>query len=166
MGDWATGRLREYLIKGFTMDDERLKSSGGGNYWKELLDRIRDIRSSEKVLYRQVIDLYATSIDYNPKSTESVKFFKTVQNKLHYATNKQTAAETINERANAKKDFMGLTIFAGPLPTKAEATIAKNSLKRNQRAKNEYAKTGILHLPDKANFAPPLMRLWQILRGA
>jgi len=86
---WATARLREYIIKGFTMDDERLKGSAGGNYWKELLDRIRDIRSSEKVLYRQVLDLYATSVDYNAKSSESIQFFKTVQNKLHYATSKQ-----------------------------------------------------------------------------
>lgn len=98
---WATERLKEYIIKGFTMDDERLKGTGGGNYWKELLDRIRDIRSSEKALYRQVLDLYATSRDYEPKSKESIRFFKTVQNKLHYATNQQTAAELINSRADA-----------------------------------------------------------------
>ena len=90
---WATARLREYIIKGFTLDDERLKGNGGGNYWKELLDRIRDIRSSEKALYCQVLDLYATSIDYDPKAPETMKFFRTVQNKLHYATNRQTAAE-------------------------------------------------------------------------
>jgi hypothetical protein len=108
---WATTRLREYIIKGFTMDDERLKKAGGGDFWKELLDRIRDIRSSEKVLYRQILDLYATSIDYDPNSEESIRFFKTVQNKLHYATNKHTAAETIYERADAEKDFMGLTTF-------------------------------------------------------
>jgi len=96
---WATTRLKEYIIKGFTMDDERLKSSGGGNYWKELLDRIRDIRSSEKVPYRQVLDLYATSIDYNPKSNKSIAIFKTVQNKLHYAAHGQTAAEIIAKRA-------------------------------------------------------------------
>lgn len=125
---WATARLREYMIKGFTIDDVRLKESGGGTYWKELLERIRDIRSSEKVLYRQVLDLYATSIDYDPKSPESIKFFKTVQNKLHYATNLQTAAELIYSRANAEKDFMGLTTFTGELPTKAEAMIAKNYL--------------------------------------
>ena len=100
---WATTHLREYIIKGFTMDDERLKESGGGNYFKELLERIRDIRSSEKVLYRQVLDIYATSVDYNAKSKESIAFFKTVQNKLHYATNKQTAAETINERDDAEQ---------------------------------------------------------------
>jgi len=129
---WATTHLREYIIKGFTMDDERLKESGGGNYFKELLERIRDIRSSEKVLYRQVLDLYATSVDYNAKSKESIAFFKTVQNKLHYATNKQTAAETINERADAEQEFMGLTSFAGSLPTKAETIIAKNYLNEDE----------------------------------
>lgn len=129
---WATQRLREYIIKGFTMDDERLKGEGGGNYWKELLDRIRDIRSSEKALYRQVLDLYATSIDYDPKSNTSVKFFKIVQNKLHYATNKQTAAETIHSRADAKKDFMGLTTFAGALPTLSEISVAKNYLTEDE----------------------------------
>ena len=100
---WATERLKEYIIKGFTMDDERLKKLGGGNYWKELLDRIRDIRSSEKVMYRQVLDLYATSIDYDPKSPESVAFFKMVQNKLHFAAHGHTAAEVIYERADAEK---------------------------------------------------------------
>jgi len=129
---WATKRLNEYIRKGFTMDDERLKNLGGGNYWKELLDRIRDIRSSEKVLYRQVLDLYATSVDYNPKSKESVVFFKTVQNKLHYATNKQTAAETIYSRADAEKDFMGLATFSGSMPIKAETTIAKNYLNEDE----------------------------------
>ncbi len=124
---WATARLREYIVKGFSMDDERLKESGG-SYWKELLDRIRDIRSSEKVLYRQVLDLYATSMDYNPKSKESITFFKTVQNKLHYATNQQTAAETIYDRADAEKDFMGLATFSGSIPTKVETVIAKNYL--------------------------------------
>jgi len=110
---WATQRLREYIIKGFTIDDERLKDTAGGNYWYELLNRIRDIRSSEKVLYRQVLDLYATSINYNPKSEESKLFFKTVQNKLHFAVNEQTAAELIYTRANADKEFMGLTNFIG-----------------------------------------------------
>ena len=113
---WATQRLREYLIKGFTMDDDRLKGNGGGNYWKELLDRIRDIRSSEKVLYRQVLDLYATSVDYNPRSEESILFFKMVQNKLHFAAHGHTAAEVIYERADAEKPFMGLTTFSGELP--------------------------------------------------
>jgi len=129
---WATRKLKEYIVKGFVMDDERLKKSGGGNYWKELLDRIRDIRSSEKALYRQVLDLYATSIDYNPHSPESITFFKAVQNKLHYATNKHTAAETIAERADAEKDFMGLTTFAGALPTLSEVAIAKNYLTEDE----------------------------------
>ena len=109
---WATSILKEYLIKGFVMDDERLKGNGGGDYWKELLNRIRDIRSSEKVLYRQVLDLYATSVDYDPKSDESIEFFKIVQNKLHYAAHGHTAAEVIYDRADAKKPFMGLTSFS------------------------------------------------------
>ena len=129
---WATERLKEYMIKGFTMDDERLKQMGGGGYWRELLDRIRDIRSSEKVLYRQVLDLYATSVDYDPKSEQSVKFFKIVQNKLHYAAHGHTAAEVIYERTDADKPFMGLTTFAGDFPTKNEATIAKNYLNENE----------------------------------
>ncbi|MCD6460021.1 virulence RhuM family protein [bacterium] len=129
---WATARLREYIVKGFTMDDKRLKEMGGGNYWKELLNRIRDIRSSEKVLYRQVLDLYATSIDYDPKSSESTRFFQTVQNKLHYAVNQQTAAETIYVRADAEKDFMGLTTFAGEVPVKSETKIAKNYLNEDE----------------------------------
>ena len=129
---WATQRLKEYLIKGFAMDDERLKGNGGGNYWKELLDRIRDIRSSEKVLYRQVLDLYATSADYNPKSEESVMFFKMVQNKLHYAAHGHTAAEVIYERANAEKPFMGLTSFSNGFPTLKDIGIAKNYLNENE----------------------------------
>ncbi len=125
---WATERLKEYMLKGFTLDDERLKNSGGGNYFKELLDRIRDIRSSEKAMYRQVLDLYATSIDYNPKSEESILFFKIVQNKLHYATHGHTAAEVIYSRADAEKDFMGLTTFKGELPTLNDIKVAKNYL--------------------------------------
>lgn len=125
---WATERLREYLVKGFAMDDARLKNLGGGSYWKELLDRIRDIRSSEKVLYRQVLDLYATSVDYAPKAEASIVFFKTVQNKLHYAAHGQTAAEVIKQRADAGKPSMGLLSFGGKQPTKAEAAIAKNYL--------------------------------------
>lgn len=125
---WATERLKEYMVKGFTMDDERLKNLGGGNYWKELLDRIRDIRSSEKVMYRQVLDLYATSVDYDPKSAESVAFFKMVQNKLHYAAHGHTAAEVIYERADADKPFMGLTAFSGDFPTAKDIGIAKNYL--------------------------------------
>ena len=129
---WATQRLKEYMIKGFTIDDERLKGNGGGNYWKELLDRIRDIRSSEKVLYRQVLDLYATSVDYNPHSEESVTFFKIVQNKLHYAAHGHTAAEVIYQRADAEKPFMGLTSFAGELPALKDIGIAKNYLEENE----------------------------------
>ena len=129
---WATQRLKEYIIKGFTIDDERLKGNGGGNYWKELLDRIRDIRSSEKVLYRQVLDLYATSVDYNPKSEESIKFFKIVQNKLHYAAHGHTAAEVIYERADAEKPFMGLTSFSGELPALKDIGVAKNYLKEDE----------------------------------
>lgn len=129
---WATERLKEYMIKGFTMDDERLKGNGGGNYWKELLDRIRDIRSSEKVLYRQVLDLYATSVDYNPKSETSIEFFKIVQNKLHYAAHGHTAAEVIYERANADKPFMGLKTFSGELPAQKDIGIAKNYLSEDE----------------------------------
>ena len=125
---WATECLKEYMIKGFTMDNERLKNLGGGNYWKELLDRIRDIRSSEKVMYRQVLDLYATSVDYNPKSSESIAFFKMVQNKLHYAAHGHTAAEVIYERANAEQPFMGLKSFSGDFPTLKDIGIAKNYL--------------------------------------
>lgn len=129
---WATQRLKEYIIKGFTMDDERLKGNAGGNYWKELLSRIRDIRSSEKVLYRQVLDLYATSVDYDPKSEESVHFFKIVQNKLHYAAHGHTAAEVIYERADAEKPFMGLTTFAGELPALKDISVAKNYLSESE----------------------------------
>lgn len=129
---WATERLKEYMIKGFTMDDERLKNLGGGNYWKELLDRIRDIRSSEKVMYRQVLDLYATSVDYDPKSSESIAFFKMVQNKLHYAAHGHTAAEVIYERANADKPFMGLTNFSGDFPAAKDIGIAKNYLTEDE----------------------------------
>lgn len=129
---WATNVLKEYMIKGFAMDDERLKGNAGGYYWKELLDRIRDIRSSEKVLYRQVLDLYATSVDYDPRSDESVKFFKIVQNKLHYAAHGHTAAEVIYERADAEKPFMGLTLFSGELPALKDIGIAKNYLQENE----------------------------------
>ena len=129
---WATERLKEYIIKGFTMDDERLKQLGGGNYWKELLDRIRDIRSSEKVIYRQVLDLYATAVDYDPRSELSIEFFKIVQNKLHFAAHGHTAAEVIYERADAEQPFMGLTTFKGEHPTLADVKIAKNYLKEDE----------------------------------
>lgn len=125
---WATKRLKEYIVKGFSMDDDRLKKLGGGNYWQELLARIRDIRASEKVFYRQVLDIYATSIDYDPKADTSVLFFKKVQNKMHFAVHGQTAAEVIYSRADAEKVFMGLTTFSGDKPTLQEALIAKNYL--------------------------------------
>ena len=125
---WATERLKEYIVKGFTMDDERLKQMGGGGYWYELLNRIRDIRSSEKVLYRQVLDLYATSVDYDPNTPESVEFFKIVQNKLHYAAHGHTAAEVIYQRADSDKPFMGLTVFPGEQPSSKDITVAKNYL--------------------------------------
>ncbi len=129
---WATERLKEYMIKGFTMDDERLKGNGGGNYWKELLSRIKDIRSSEKVLYRQVLDLYATAVDYNPKDEKSIEFFKIVQNKLHYATHGYTAPEVIYERADSEKPFMGLTTFKGDIPVLSDVVIAKNYLSEEE----------------------------------
>lgn len=129
---WATELIKEYLKKGYALDDNRLKELGGGDYWKELLERIRDIRSSEKVMYRQVLDLYATSADYNPKSAESITFFKMVQNKLHFATHGNTAAEVIYNRADAEKDFMGLTTFSGDFPTKKDVVIAKNYLSEKE----------------------------------
>ncbi len=129
---WATERLKEYMIKGFTLDDERLKGNGGGNYWHELLGRIRDIRSSEKVMYRQVLDLYATATDYDPKSLVSVRFFKIVQNKLHFAAHGHTAAEVIYHRADADKPLMGLTSFRGDHPTLRDAQIAKNYLNEEE----------------------------------
>ena len=129
---WATERLKEYMIKGFTMDDERLKGNGGGNYWKELLARIKDIRSSEKVMYRQVLDLYATAVDYNPKDEKSIAFFKIVQNKLHFATHGHTASEVIYERADSNKPFMGLTTFKGDIPVLSDVIIAKNYLSEKE----------------------------------
>lgn len=125
---WATKRLNEYIRKGFTMDDERLKNLGGGGYWKELLERIRDIRASEKVFYRQVLDIYATSIDYDPKAEISIEFFKKVQNKIHYAVHGQTSAEVIYNRADSEKEFMGLTSFKGNRPHLSDAVVAKNYL--------------------------------------
>lgn len=129
---WATKRLNEYIRKGFTLDDARLKKLGGGGYWKELIERIRDIRSSEKVFYRQILDIYATSIDYNPKAEISIEFFKRVQNKIHYAVHGQTAAEVIVSRADAEKEFMGLTTFEGDRPHLKDAVIAKNYLNENE----------------------------------
>ena len=129
---WATDLLKEYLKKGYVLDDKRLKNLGGGDYWKELLERIRDIRSSEKVMYRQVLDLYATSADYNPKSSESIAFFKMVQNKFHYAVHGNTAAEVIYNRADSEKEFMGLTTFEGDFPTKKDIKVAKNYLSESE----------------------------------
>ena len=129
---WATGILKEYMRKGFALDDERLKNLGGGGYFKELLERIRDIRASEKVFYRQVLEIYATSIDYDPKAEISIQFFKKVQNKIHYAIHGQTAAEVIYTRADAEKEFMGLTTFSGNQPTLKEAVVAKNYLNEKE----------------------------------
>lgn len=129
---WAIGILKEYMKKGFAMDDKRLKELGGGGYFKELLERIRDIRASEKVFYRQVLEIYATSIDYNPKAEESIVFFKKVQNKIHYAISGETAAEVIYHRADAEKEFMGLTSFEGSQPTLREAKVAKNYLNEKE----------------------------------
>ena len=129
---WATERLKEYIIKGFTLDDERLKKLGGGSYWKELLERIRDIRATEKVLYRQILEIYATSVDYDPRAQVSQEFFKKVQNKIHYAIHGHTAAELIVERADAEKDFMGLLTFKGNHPTLIEAKTAKNYLNEKE----------------------------------
>lgn len=129
---WATKRLNEYIRKGFTLDDERLKNLGGGGYWKELLQRIRDIRASEKVFYRQVLDIYATSIDYDPKAEVSVDFFRKVQNKIHYAVHGQTAAEVIFNRADAEREFMGLTTFPGSRPYLKDVVVAKNYLNEKE----------------------------------
>ncbi len=129
---WATKILNEYIKKGFVMDDERLKQLGGGGYWKELLARIRDIRATEKVFYRQVLEIYATSIDYDPKAEVSLEFFKKVQNKIHYAVHGNTAAEIIVQRADAEKDFMGLMAFNGTQPTLEEARTAKNYLNEKE----------------------------------
>ena len=129
---WATDRLREYITKGFAIDSERLKNLGGGNHWKELLDEIRDIRSSEKVLYRQVLDLYATAEDYDPKADQSQKFFAIVQNKLHYAAHGNTAGEVIYYRVDSDKPFVGITNFKGKQPTQAEAMVAKNYLSQKE----------------------------------
>ena len=132
---WATERLKEYIIKGFTIDAERLKGNAGGQYWYDLLATIKDIRSSEKVLYRQVLDLYATSVDYDAKAEDTILFFKMVQNKLHYATHGQTASELIYHRADSEQPFMGLTTFKGTHPTQADVVIAKNYLSEEELRK-------------------------------
>lgn len=147
--NYASTILKEYLIKGFSMDDERLKNLGGGNYFKELLDRIRDIRSSEKVFYRQVLDLFATSIDYNSKSEEAKEFFATVQNKLHYAVHHHTASEIIYNRVDSEKEFMGLTIFKGELPTFTEAKVAKNYLTEKELKSLNFIVSGYLDFAER-----------------
>ena len=129
---WATKVLKDYIVKGFALNDDLLKRAGGGNYFDELLARIRDIRSSEKVFYRKILEIYALSIDYDPRVEMTQKFFKTVQNKMHYSVHGHTAAEIIYERANAQKDFMGLTTWSGAMPTKPEAEIAKNYLTQDE----------------------------------
>ena len=131
---WASSVLKNYIVKGFAMNDDLLKRAGGGSYWYELLERIRDIRSSEKVFYRQVLDLYATSVDYDPRTEESQRFFKIVQNKIHFAAHGHTAAEVIAKRANAELPFMGLTVFSGEKPVKSEISIAKNYLNETELA--------------------------------
>ncbi|MFR9524547.1 MAG: virulence RhuM family protein [Rikenellaceae bacterium] len=129
---WATAILREYIVKGFAMDDERLKRAGGGNYFDELIKRIRDIRSSEKLFYRKVLEIYALSIDYDPRSSTTKQFFASVQNKMHYAVHGNTAAELIYNRADGDKDFMGLTSWSGLFPSKSDAEIAKNYLAKDE----------------------------------
>ncbi|MBU2524142.1 virulence RhuM family protein, partial [Patescibacteria group bacterium] len=156
---WATERLREYIVQGFTMDDERLKNNGGGLYWKKLLSRIRDIRSSEKMLYRQVLDLYSTSADYDPKSLHSIKFFKIVQNKLHYAAHKQTASEVIYNRADSGKEFMGLTVFAGDLPVLEEVRIAKNYLSAKELEKLNRLVSAYFELAELRAMDQQVMRM-------
>ena len=141
---WASNLIKEYLKKGFVLDDKRLKELGGGGYFKELLERIRDIRSSEKVFYRQVLEIYATSIDYDPKAEVSIEFFKKVQNRIHYAVHGETVAETIYSRADAEKDFMGLTSFEGNQPTLKEALIAKNYLNEQELRKMGQLVSGYL----------------------
>ena len=146
---WATLRLKEYMVKGFTLDDERLKKLGGGGYWKELLERIRDIRATEKVMYRQVLEIYATSIDYDPRASVSQEFFKKVQNKIHYAIHGHTAAELIVERADAEKDFMGLLTFKGNHPTLIEAKTAKNYLDDKELRAMGQLVSGYLDLAER-----------------
>ena len=146
---WATNILKDYIKKGFAMDDDRLKELGGGGYFKELLERIRDIRASEKVFYRQVLEIYATSIDYDPKAEVSVLFFKRVQNKIHYAVSGETAAEVIYHRADAEKDFMGLMSFSGEQPTLREAKIAKNYLDEKELRAMGQLVSGYLYFAER-----------------
>lgn len=145
---WATQRLKEYIVRGYSIDVERLKGNGGGAYWYDLLNTIKDIRSSEKVLYRQVLDLYATSVDYNASDEETRLFFKIVQNKLHYATHGQTAAEVIYSRADSEKEFMGLTTFRGTHPTLADVTVAKNYLSEEELRKLNNMVSGFFDIAE------------------
>lgn len=145
---WATQRLKEYIVRGYSIDVERLKGNGGGTYWYDLLNTIKDIRSSEKVLYRQVLDLYATSVDYNASDEETRLFFKIVQNKLHYATHGHTAAELIYSRADSNKEFMGLTTFKGTHPTLADVTIAKNYLNEHELRKLNNMVSGFFDIAE------------------
>ena len=159
---WATQRLKEYIVKGFAMDDARLKDLGGGGYWKELLERIRDIRASEKVFYRQVLDIYATSIDYDPVADESVAFFRKVQNKIHFAVHGQTAAEVIHSRADAEKEFMGLLSFSGNRPHLADAVVAKNYLTAPELRELGQLVAGYLDFAERQaeRHVPMTMRDW------
>jgi hypothetical protein len=159
---WATARLREYVVKGFTMNDELLKEAGGGNYFDELLSRIRNIRSSEKVFWRKVLDIYATSIDYDGRAAESILFFKTVQNKMHWASHGQTAAETIYKRINANKPNLGLTNFKGEKPTKKETEVAKNYLNEKELDILNRMVTAYLELAElqALNRKPMYMKDW------
>lgn len=159
---WATIRLKEYIVKGFVMDDERLKEIGGGSYWKELLARIRDIRASEKVFYRQILDIYATSIDYDAKAKASLDFFKKVQNKIHFAVHSQTAAEVIFNRADAEKEFMGLTTFPGQRPYLADVVIAKNYLSEKELRALGQIVSGYLDFAERQaeREVPMKMRDW------
>ena len=159
---WATQILKEYMIKGFAMDDDRLKNLGGGGYWHELLVRIRDIRASEKVFYRQVLDIYATSIDYDPHADTSVDFFKKVQNKIHYAVSHQTAAEIIYSRADAQKEFMGLTTFKGKEPHLSDAIVAKNYLDEKELRTMGQIVSGYLDFAERQaeRHQPMTMKDW------
>ncbi|MGB5944149.1 MAG: virulence RhuM family protein [Leeuwenhoekiella sp.] len=159
---WATQRLREYIVKGFAMNDDLLKEAGGGNYFDELLARIRDIRSSEKVFWRKVLDIYATSIDYDGKAEESIPFFKTVQNKMHWAAHGQAAAETIYKRIDASKPHLGLTNFKGEKPTKKETEVAKNYLNEKELDVLNRMVTAYLELAElqALNRKPMYMKDW------
>ncbi|MGZ8547157.1 MAG: RhuM family protein [Sulfuricurvum sp.] len=159
---WATARLKEYIVKGFAMDDERLKNLGGGSYFDELLSRIRDIRSSEKVFWRKVLDIYATSIDYDATATISMEFFKTIQNKMHWAVHGNTAAELIYVRADSTKENMGLTTFKGENPTKSEAEIAKNYLNETELSLLNRMVTAYLEIAEiqAMNHEPMSMKNW------